>query len=275
MTVHRKKPARYLPIFVLLIATTTLAMSTRASAQLVGAKISIAIDGVETGREALRKTRQPWYDRDADGLKPHVVASDAAEAQRKEWQGTRRRPNWNWNWSWWPSFAGLGEVIGWLVWALLIGLLALLIYALVRTFMDVNAVLPGRLADSNDAGANLTDEQRIENLPVQLRKKKGDFLQIARDLYSEGNFSEAIIYLFSYRLVQLDRTGHIRLTKGKTNRQYLMELTRSAELRKILGQTIVGFEDVFFGKHSLTQERFENLWNRNDQFAGRPDTEPL
>ena len=39
-----------------------------------------------------------------------------------------------------------------------------------------------------------------------------------------GDFAQATIFLFAHMLVELDRHQLIRLARGKTNRQYLMDL---------------------------------------------------
>ena len=88
----------------------------------------------------------------------------------------------------------------------------------------------------------------------------------AQRQYENGNFAEAIIYYYSHQLVQLDRCQLIRLTKGKTNRQYLREIAERAGLFDLLTQSVQMFEDVFFGHHALNRERFEAVWRRQDQF---------
>lgn len=222
------------------------------------------IDGIESAKKALQN--QPWYDSESDGLKP-IVLPDGEEVERADWRGVKR-PEWDWstNWNWGGITMGwLSEIMRFMGWVALVAVLGLVGYVLVKAFMDLEGTTPtsGSIDELED---QLTHEQRVENLPVQLRQKKGDFLQIAREAYEAGNYRDAIIYLFSYRLIQLDRAGCIRLAKGKTNRQYLIEMTRTTDLQKILGQTMVAFEDVFFGKHDLTRERFESCWSRNDQF---------
>ena len=84
----------------------------------------------------------------------------------------------------------------------------------------------------------------------------------ARRHYREGNYSEAIIYLFSHELVELDRFALIRIAKGKTNRQYLRELGPSPPLRPPLELTMTAFEDVFFGRRALDRAGFEACWNQ-------------
>jgi hypothetical protein len=93
-----------------------------------------------------------------------------------------------------------------------------------------------------------------------------DLLAEARRAYEQGNFGEAIIYLFSHQLLQMDRRHLIRLTKGKTNRQYLREIGPRRTLRQLFEQTMVAFEDVFFGAHVLGRDRFEACWSQLNRF---------
>ena len=93
-----------------------------------------------------------------------------------------------------------------------------------------------------------------------------DLLAEARRCYQQRKFGEAIIYFYSYQLVRLDKNHCIRLTQGKTNRQYLRELGPRMTLRRLLEQTMIAFEDVFFGDYAITQARFESCWRRLDEF---------
>ena len=88
----------------------------------------------------------------------------------------------------------------------------------------------------------------------------------ARTHYEQGNYSEAIIYLFSYELVELDRSALIRLAKGKTNRQYLREAAATRSMKPLLERTMVTFEDVFFGRRTLDRSGFEACWKQLDEF---------
>ena len=63
---------------------------------------------------------------------------------------------------------------------------------------------------------------------MTLKKSPADYLDEAQRLYRNGDYAQAIIYLFSHQLLQLDRRHWLRLVKGKTNRQYLREVRRSA-----------------------------------------------
>ncbi len=219
------------------------------------------LDPVPAAEEALRDTGQPWYDVENDQLRPVQVRAIAEEPDRAHWKPSNR-PGRNLNW----GFSWLGEVIKVLAWGILFLLIGLLIYALVQTYLNLAPVRTNIANATHDGEDSISDEQRIENLPIKPRSPQGDLLSLARQHYEAGDFAEAIIYLFSHRLLQLDKAGLIRLTKGKTNRQYLLELRRVGELEQLLGQTMTVFEDVFFGHHPLERERFEQCWNKNEQF---------
>jgi hypothetical protein len=110
------------------------------------------------------------------------------------------------------------------------------------------------------------EADRIDSLPFQLGRPQVDLLEAAKRLYSEGRYGDAIIYLYSYQLLELDKHQVIRLARGKTNRQYLREIRGRPALRNLLAETLVAFEDVFFGNRQLGQQQFESCWHRLDQF---------
>lgn len=252
--------------FVAIAALALLFLSAPASHCQAQFFDSGPVEPIESAKRALESTAPPWYDADKDGVKSLQIESEEAPEPRAKWEP--ETPKWKWNWNWnWPSFSFFGELLRYAGWALLIGLLAVLIYALVRSFMNVDPTIT-TIAGKKQEYDVRADQERIENLPIPVkpRKGKGSFLDIAQQFYQDGNFADAIVYLFSHRLLQLDRAGRIRLTKGKTNRQYLREIRNSKDLQRILGSTIVNFEEVFFGKHTLSREQFEKCWNHNESF---------
>ncbi|MDX1945503.1 MAG: DUF4129 domain-containing protein, partial [Pirellulaceae bacterium] len=161
----------------------------------------------------------------------------------------------------------VGPVLQGLGLALLLAILALLAYLVIKAFLknETTETMVSRVIETS------RDVDRVQALPFQLRRATGDFLAEARRLYEAGNYSEAIIYLFSHQLVALDRQHVIRLAKGKTNRQYVRETRQRPVLREILERTMVAFEDVFFGHHELSRERFEACWQRIDEFQAQLD----
>ncbi len=203
---------------------------------------SDAPDAVTAGHKALsRWTKYPWYDAGHDALQP-VKVEVPPPPERLENSGS------------------LGDLLRVLVWTLLALALAALAYLLLRAFAARRheASPVAEVADG--------DADRIESLPFPVAAGRLDLLAEARRHYEAGNYGAAIVYLFSFQLVQLDRRQIIRLARGKTNRQYLREVGPRISLRKLVEQTMVAFEDVFFGNRQLHRDRFESCWTRLEEF---------
>jgi len=150
----------------------------------------------------------------------------------------------------------------WLAWiALAIVLGGLLFYA----FLAFARGNPATLAPAKSQ-RTVTVLDRVEALPFLANRSPENLLDQAQQHYANGNYSEAIIYLFSHELVELDRRNLLRLGRGKTNREYLGQLRRHQRLQSLMEQTMVTFEDVFFGGRRLSRERFEACWNRLAEF---------
>jgi hypothetical protein len=184
----------------------------------------------------------PWYDSAKDAEKPIRIRGRATSSI-----------------DWWAIFKPI-------VWGAALMLIGLLVYVLIRAFMD-------RWKQPAMSGPGFRGQKalraeigRIESLPFQLDKKPASLLEEAERLYREGNYSQAILYLFSYQLIEMDKLQVIRLTRGKTNRQYLRELKNHARLRNLMESSVVAFEHVFFGKHSLPAAAFESCWRRLSEF---------
>ena len=212
---------------------------------------------VQAGAEGLRQAaRFPWYDADADGLRPVQLPTYQPPPQSSNWQWqptNRRRGNWQWLW----------RLLEYVVWGVLAFALFLLLFVLLR---NLSQRLPKQGVGAADRERGQTEADQIEKLPFQVRRPQTDLLGEARRHYQLGHYGEAIIYLFSYQLVRLDKSQLIRLAKGKTNRQYLGELQSGSPLKRMLAQSMSTFEDVFFGNYGLSRERFEACWNRLDEF---------
>ena len=195
----------------------------------------------------------PWYNSANDSVEP----IDVSEPWYMKWD--------------WPTWSGTAPGLGnmsWLQWAAWIGiglLLIVLLYLMFRVYRSRER----RREKAQSAGAGSDageDRRRVEALPVGTRRGRFDLLAEARRHYHKGNYKEAIIYLFGHQLLQLDKHNYIRLTKGKTNRQYIRELGQRMTLRRLVQETMVAFEDVFFGDHAIDRARFESCWSRLDEF---------
>jgi hypothetical protein len=228
-------------------------------------------DPVEAGRRALRaRGDYPWYDEEADSIRRVDVQppEDAAAHRGSNWQAQTVAPrNYSGGSTFWDVF---WVTVKWLLWTLLLVLLIGLVVLLIRAFVRREEQL---VIDESDAQSIETRSEAdlIESLPFDVKRPDTDLLGEAKRQYAEGNFDEAVIYLFSYQLVQLDQHHQIRLARGKTNRQYLREVRQRPDLLDILESTMVAFEDVFFGRHALSRSRFEECWSRLDNFHQRLD----
>lgn len=231
-------------------------------------------DSVRKGREALGDMAfAPWYDADKDELKRVNVRPP------RQWVWLERVADLfrgigslDWDGSWLGTFFnGLSTVVQLLIYAVLFAVLFGLAYLFVRVF--------SRFRDRRRRGGDedaFEEEQlrqaRVDALPMQLSAPRGDFLAEARRRYEAGDYSGAIIFLFSHELLQLDRHQRIQLERGKTNRQYLREVRNEPFLASALYRTMIAFEDVFFGHHDLDRPRFEACWNEVDEFHRRLPT---
>jgi hypothetical protein len=219
---------------------------------------------VESAKESFSgRTRYPYYDRQADDVRQLSVeesAADEAANRRSKWTGKNATPNTQTGRTGVPS--ALGPLLQGLGLAALVIFIGLIAYLIARAFLK-NEVTETKVSKVIETSREV---DKVQALPFQLRKPAGDFLAEAQRLYAAGNYSEAVIYLYSHLLVQLDGHHVIRLAKGKTNRQYLRETRSRPPLREILERTMIAFEDVFFGHHTLSREDFEACWSRVEEF---------
>jgi hypothetical protein len=219
---------------------------------------------VAGGRDALSKVaRFPWYDRREDKVRPlHVVPRDAADSENRGSKWTNNNQT-----TATPGGPGrraslFGPVLQWVGLTTLVLLLGVLAYLIAKAFLKDEVAETAVQRKVVEAAAGV---DRVEALPLHVRRPAGDFLAEARRLYEAGQYSEAIVYLFSHELLQLDNSHLIRLAKGKTNRQYLHEVRQRPLVQSILESATIAFEDAFFGKKILTRQRFDQCWQQWDE----------
>jgi hypothetical protein len=203
-------------------------------------KAASATDPGTSARQALENGRFPWYDAQQDRLKP--IELPAATPKRK-------LPE--------LHLPELRYIFLTLLGLMMAALVAGLIWALYRRNASTS--------DRPNATPDVKSKISVDALPFLRGRRADNLLEQARALYAADNYSEAIIYLFSYQLVELDRFAHLRLARGTTNREYVRE-TKNTPLKQILEQTMVTFEEVFFGGQRLDKVRFETCWRQLPQF---------
>jgi hypothetical protein len=167
------------------------------------------------------------------------------------------------------SFSFDPTAIGYTMLAVTVIVLVLVLIFFLRRLRDSQS---SALAEAAASGS-LSDVDRIEALPFRVKAGLGDLLSQAAELYRQGRYAEAVVLLFSYLLVEMDKQQVIRLAKGKTNRQYLREIGPRRRLRDLVERTMTAFEAVFFGQHRLDREGFEACWSQVAEFRRLVDPE--
>jgi len=291
----RRSSCFRLPLFVV-VSLLTVPLSSKLFAD-DDPPVAPAIgpdSAVKSGGDALRSDDQnyPWYDADHDDLRPVVLrrvkdtGKDDSDDDRSPAKNDRDQlpthgkssvngpsdgsdsssqddPSSP------PPSLNMPEISApwliWVAWIIIGGVLVFLAVMLIRAFLNREA----RKAKSSDGETVEAEDDgdRLDALPLPaVARPKGTLLEEARRSYEQGDYNTAIVYLYSYQLVKLDQNQWIRLAKGKTNRQYLRELSARGELQSVLARTMVPFEDVYFGSHPLDRARFEACWNEVERF---------
>ena len=202
-------------------------------------------DPILQGRRSLEKQgKLPWYDADSD----LVRRIDLEQQPRRNHSS---------------HISLLGRLLRPVAWGVLAAFFIVIVVLLVRYLFDKDLWKSATVQDFEEKNVH---QPIVEKLPVTMDSPTTDFLAEASRLYQAGSYGNAIVYLFCYQLVALDRGHLIRLARGKTNRQYLHEIRSSRPLYDLVERTMVAFEDAFFGQHAIDRRRFESCWNRLSEF---------
>lgn len=208
---------------------------------------------------ARNSIRGNWYDQEQQTFVPPSFEEIEDHPVRKN--GRLAGPNWNWqrpNWN-------LGWLANWLTYSVITVICLILLACLVLLLMHF--VRSSSTVERRRTGKSIEiDLTRVEDLPFNVEQMASDPLSQAKLLADSGRYELAIIYLYGYFLLALDQARKIHLQKGKTNRMYLRELASNLDLQAIVEQTMLKFEEVYFGKRSITKTDFDQSWARLDEF---------
>jgi hypothetical protein len=271
MTAARRRALASLTI----VMRSALRVCLLLTAALLFCRVTACAD--EPGQAAERALQDaanfPWLDAETGQLQEIVLPGSGKPPHIKNWEWPDLVPDWKWNKDWNFSIGDLfGTIFEICAWVLLIGLVVAIIIMLIRTYLESEGFGGPTRGQANDSDNRRSDAERIENLPFDVKVARTDLLSEASRLRQAGSYGKALVYLFSYQLIQLDKKQFIRLTKGKTNRQYLREIRSHHELKRIVGNTMVAFEDYFFGDHPIDRIRFDALWNQIEHFERLVDS---
>jgi len=230
-------------------------------------------DPVQSAQKALSSGRRfPWYDRKQDGVRRlSIVPRETPRDRGQKWTSTPQTTTTTSTPISFPKLNLVSSTLQWLGLTLLIVLLGVIAYLIVVSFLKDEISEGG---GERKVVQVRRDADRVEALPFKVRAATTDFLAESRRLYDAGQYSEAIIYLFSHQLVELDKHQVIRLSKGKTNRQYLRETRNRPPLAGLLENTMVAFEDSFFGNKQLSRDVFERSWAGLNEFKLELEKQP-
>ena len=234
---------------------------------LLGTANAQPTDPVEMGAEALKGGKFPWYASDSNSAQPveSPNTKSAASANRglipaKKVQPVAARTSWA---GWFQQlFDGLSYAAYILLTLVAAVLVSLLIWGYIR-------FRPSEMSKTDRQKLEETEamSDRIQELPFTVSRQLNDnFEDRARAAADTGNYAEAVMLLFSFILLSLDRKGLIRLRRGTTNRQYLNEIRHHDRLPEFYNQVMVPFEKSFFGGHRIDQETFEKCWKNVESF---------
>jgi len=137
-----------------------------------------------------------------------------------------------------------------------------LLGALIYMLLASPAAVKRRRRPANDVTENIVAQKaKLTDLPFEVEQPIAG-LKAQADYYrNKQDYRNAMIYLFSYLLVECDTAGCIRLARGKTNHRYVRELKGYPEVQNPFKRVVELFEEAFFGRKEISKERFEAIWN--------------
>jgi len=106
-----------------------------------------------------------------------------------------------------------------------------------------------RSAERDSSEASATEKPLVSEEARKLALKRA----------GEGNYPEALIYLFRFTLLWLDERGQLPLHPGKTNREVLQSLAPEEPLRPILGEMVLTFNRVKYGAAACDKHDYEHF----------------
>ncbi len=222
----------------------------------------------DSERSTIKRSNDPvWFDSTDGTIRPvgRSKSIDVADRHDSIAAPAKSSPP-----GWWSTFRkNLGDLLSWLFqgWHILL-IICFVTLLIVTGFVVFYYVLTpaGQRGRSRSRFLSENEKAKIHDLPFEVETPRLGLYSQAERYRAAGDFSKAIVYLFSYALVEMDGARFIRLERGKTNRVYLGELRGRDSLRGFTSQIILAFEYAFFGKHVLSQEMFERIWQQVPAF---------
>ena len=155
----------------------------------------------------------------------------------------------------------VAEILFWtLVGAAVLAFVAATIWALRQGAL-------GGVGKDKEKKARQDRERRREAIAPEARERVDDLGTAAENALAAGDLRLALVYFFSWLIVESDKRGLLRARRGKTNREYWLELAVNPGVRTIYKATMDAFERVYFGGRTISREEFDDVWRLREPFV--------
>ncbi|MBR4835280.1 MAG: DUF4129 domain-containing protein [Thermoguttaceae bacterium] len=125
----------------------------------------------------------------------------------------------------------------------------------------------GGVGKDKEKKARQDRERRLEAIAPEARERVDDLGTAAENALAAGDLRLALVYFFSWLIVESDKRGLLRARRGKTNREYWLELAVNPGVRTIYKAAMDAFERVYFGGRTISREEFDDVWRLREPFV--------
>ena len=96
-------------------------------------------------------------------------------------------------------------------------------------------------------------------------------MQRAQSLSGQGDYRNAVRYLYLSSLLILDEHGVLRYDRSRTNREYLRSVSSKPQLAKPLSDVIDVFDRVWYGFDSVDEETYQSYVKHVDELREKKE----
>jgi hypothetical protein len=145
-----------------------------------------------------------------------------------------------------------------------------------RTLVKIAAVFLFAFAlffIARNLSRNLVREAQLAaegNESDEILTSKGAFRR-AETLSLQGDYRNAIRYLYLSSLLVLDEQGLMRYDRSRTNREYLRSVSSKPELAKPLRDVIDVFDRVWYGFEGVDEQTYQSYVERVDDLREKKE----
>ncbi|MBR2005460.1 MAG: hypothetical protein IJ991_14935, partial [Thermoguttaceae bacterium] len=213
----------------------------------------VATEEEKRWNAATRKRNAPWLsptDDSAAFLPPRPIRASARSSERFDEPISS------------DAVRAVAEAI---FWTLVVALVAALVGALV--WAALGTLRNGGAKEKKKKDEKADRERRLEAIAPEARERVDDLGTAAENALAVGDLRLALVYFFSWLIVESDKRGLLWARRGKTNREYWIELAVNPEVQTIYKATMNEFERVYFGAQTISRAEFDDVWRLREPFV--------